>query len=262
MKHTQARKNIDKFYAKKLRCGSTALGNPSTSIVQIKGKKRPGCPFLAIDNGIAQVFSVTGKMHRPLEETLFWCTHWSHRKVDIHDHVFCSDMLWLKVRDIAPLEGWWKGILLYCTKQYFKQPCSTYKVCKMTREQRLARQKGTWPEDTYCIYRRATKVDFDGKLRKINGPVSFASIRTHIESDLVVSIEIATKPEFRRQGMAKAVLAYATRKILDSGRIPLYGTSPENFGSLATARSVGYRRYGKILGFRTRKVFSKQKKLL
>jgi hypothetical protein len=245
----QVRNAINDFYAKKLHCENAILGRRSTTIVQIKEKERIGHPFLAIDNGVAQVFSVTENMNKPLAESLFRCTHWSHHKVDIHDYVFFNDTLWPKLRKDAPLECWFKGILLYCTKKCFKQPCLSYKIAKMTQKQRCARQNGNWPKETYCICGQSTEPDFNDNLRKIKGPVSFASVRKHQESDFVVSVEVETMPEFRRKGMAKAVLAYATEKILNSGRIPLYGTSPENFGSLATARSIGYQKYGKILGF-------------
>ncbi len=59
--------------------------------------------------------------------------------------------------------------------------------------------------------------------------------------DMCVS---GTLPEHRREGFGRAVVAGATRAVLESGRVPVYVTSDQNMASINTARSVGYTQYG------------------
>jgi hypothetical protein len=53
-----------------------------------------------------------------------------------------------------------------------------------------------------------------------------------------------TIPAKRREGYGKTALSYATRAVLNTGRIPLYITSDRNPASIACARAVGYQPYG------------------
>ena len=54
----------------------------------------------------------------------------------------------------------------------------------------------------------------------------------------------------RRKGFAKAVVSATTNLILNSGRIPIYGTSDRNLASQHTAISVGYKEYAWSLSVR------------
>lgn len=248
--HREIRKVVETFYAKRLHCDPSVLHRRATTVTTIRQTDRPDQPFLALDNEIAQVFSVTEALRKTLEETLFWCTHWTREKVDLHDYVFFEETLWPRLRHSFPRHQWFKGLLLYCREDGFKPCSSRFRVTSMCAAERGQRSCWAAAENVYYVRVKSTEPDFHGKMRRIAGPVSFASIRPHGEDAQVVSMEISTRPEFRRQGMARAVLAHATRVVLDSGRIPLFGVSYDNVGSIITARSVGYRQYGKILGYR------------
>ncbi len=60
------------------------------------------------------------------------------------------------------------------------------------------------------------------------------------DSDLMWQVGIDTMPAYRRTGIAKALVARLTGRILEKGRIPYYATWISNIGSQRTALSVGY----------------------
>ncbi len=60
------------------------------------------------------------------------------------------------------------------------------------------------------------------------------------DSDLMWQVGIDTMPGYRRMGIAKALVARLTGRILERGRIPYYATWISNIGSQHTALSVGY----------------------
>ncbi|MDD5727668.1 MAG: GNAT family N-acetyltransferase [Victivallales bacterium] len=77
-----------------------------------------------------------------------------------------------------------------------------------------------------------------------NEPVSLCLVHeTHSENTIDDVGGIFTLEKYRGRGFAKAVLAAATARIIDLGRIPLYGTSISNIASQNTAKSVGYTDY-------------------
>ncbi|MHB0937222.1 MAG: GNAT family N-acetyltransferase [Armatimonadota bacterium] len=54
---------------------------------------------------------------------------------------------------------------------------------------------------------------------------------------------LETEIPYRRQGLARRLVSYLTRKILDGGHAPIYWTGPENKASQNLAMSLGYRQY-------------------
>lgn len=51
---------------------------------------------------------------------------------------------------------------------------------------------------------------------------------------------VSTEPEYRRQGLGKAVVAFVTACIIQSGRVATCTTEPENVAMRRTAESVGF----------------------
>ena len=64
--------------------------------------------------------------------------------------------------------------------------------------------------------------------------------RSHLMADRVADLGIETAPAYRERGYAKAVVSAAVHHITRVGGEALYGTSPDNAASVATARSVGF----------------------
>jgi GNAT superfamily N-acetyltransferase len=58
---------------------------------------------------------------------------------------------------------------------------------------------------------------------------------------------IRTRPEHKQRGHAKAVLAHASRALLERGILPCYNVRADNFASLRTAQAVGYREVFRVL---------------
>ena len=57
-------------------------------------------------------------------------------------------------------------------------------------------------------------------------------------------IAVNTRPQHRRQGWGRSVVAALSQHLLDSGRTPLYVVSEENAASIQLAESVGFRDTG------------------
>ncbi len=57
-------------------------------------------------------------------------------------------------------------------------------------------------------------------------------------------IAVNTRPQFRRQGWGRSVVAALSQYLLDSGRTPLYVVTEENAASIQLAESVGFRDSG------------------
>ncbi len=83
---------------------------------------------------------------------------------------------------------------------------------------------------------------FDGA-----SPVSLAGTWEvpHLQDQIAEMCVPGTIPSKRREGYGKSCLSFATRAVINSGRIPLYLTSDLNPASIATARAVGYQPYGR-----------------
>jgi hypothetical protein len=58
---------------------------------------------------------------------------------------------------------------------------------------------------------------------------------------------VCTDESYRRQGLARAVVASATRSILAAGRLPVYVTEESNLPSRGLAEAVGYTQVGRLL---------------
>lgn len=69
--------------------------------------------------------------------------------------------------------------------------------------------------------------------------------RSGIMEDQVVDIGVETAMPYRRRGFAKAVVGVVTAHMVRRGGEALYACSPRNFGSVATARSVGFEWYSR-----------------
>jgi len=54
---------------------------------------------------------------------------------------------------------------------------------------------------------------------------------------------VITHPEFRKQGLAKAVVAAACQEAIGMGKIPLYRCHITLFSSINTAKSIGFTQY-------------------
>ena len=57
-------------------------------------------------------------------------------------------------------------------------------------------------------------------------------------------IAVNTRPQYRRQGWGRSVVAALSQYLIDSGRTPLYVVSEENAASIQLAESVGFRDTG------------------
>ena len=67
--------------------------------------------------------------------------------------------------------------------------------------------------------------------------------RSHLMADRIADLGIETAPAHRRRGYAKTTVSAVTAHITDRGGEALYGTSPDNHASIATASSVGFVSY-------------------
>ena len=64
------------------------------------------------------------------------------------------------------------------------------------------------------------------------------------QSPTFAEIAVNTRPQFRRQGWGRSVVAALCQYVLESGRTPLYVVSEENAASIQLAESVGFRDTG------------------
>ncbi len=60
------------------------------------------------------------------------------------------------------------------------------------------------------------------------------------QSPHFAEIAVSTRPQFRRQGWGRSVVAALCQYVLDSGRAPLYVVSEENAASIQLAEGVGF----------------------
>jgi GNAT superfamily N-acetyltransferase len=71
--------------------------------------------------------------------------------------------------------------------------------------------------------------------------------RTGLMASEVADLGVETAPAYRRRGYAGACVAAITAHIASQGGEALYGCSPQNTASAATARSAGYVPYARTL---------------
>jgi GNAT superfamily N-acetyltransferase len=67
-----------------------------------------------------------------------------------------------------------------------------------------------------------------------------ASASINWQSPMFAEIGVSTRPQHRRQGWGRSVVAAMAQYLLDSGRTPLYVVSEENQPSIQLAESVGF----------------------
>jgi GNAT superfamily N-acetyltransferase len=60
------------------------------------------------------------------------------------------------------------------------------------------------------------------------------------QSPQFAEIAVNTRPQFRRQGWGRSVVAAMCAHLLESGRIPLYVVSEDNIASIQLAESLGF----------------------
>ena len=85
-------------------------------------------------------------------------------------------------------------------------------------------------------------------IRQRGAIASFAGIRHH--SPHVSEVGVRTDiPELREHGLARAVVARATRAILAADRVPLYRHHAHNRASRRLAEAVGYRVYADSVAY-------------
>jgi GNAT superfamily N-acetyltransferase len=60
-------------------------------------------------------------------------------------------------------------------------------------------------------------------------------------------IQIATRPDMRRKGLARKVSSTAIRRLLDDGVTPYYAHLSDNVASATLGRSLGFHPYGKAV---------------
>jgi GNAT superfamily N-acetyltransferase len=67
-----------------------------------------------------------------------------------------------------------------------------------------------------------------------------ASAALNWQSPTFAEIAVFTRPDQRRQGWGRSVVAAMVQELLDSGRVPLYVVAEENQPSIQLAESVGF----------------------
>src|SRR5690606_5763584 len=67
-----------------------------------------------------------------------------------------------------------------------------------------------------------------------------ASASLNWQSPRFGEIAVNTRPQFRRQGRGRSVVAALSGHLIDSGRVPLYVVAEENTASAGLAESVGF----------------------
>jgi len=73
--------------------------------------------------------------------------------------------------------------------------------------------------------------------------------RSGVMEDQVADLGVETAPAYRRRGCAKTVVSAVVKHITRKGGEAHYYCRPDNAGSIATARSVGFVRHGRSLVF-------------
>ncbi len=82
-------------------------------------------------------------------------------------------------------------------------------------------------------------------------PVSFAGTHPLGTTGLKVgNVMVATLEPYRRRGFAKAVVSATTARLIEQGKVAVYGTSDDNIASIRTALSVGYRPFCRVFEVR------------
>lgn len=67
-----------------------------------------------------------------------------------------------------------------------------------------------------------------------------ASASLNWQSPAFAEIAVNTRPQHRRQGWGRSVVAALSQELLDSGRTPLYVVAEDNAASIQLAESVGF----------------------
>ncbi len=67
-----------------------------------------------------------------------------------------------------------------------------------------------------------------------------ASAGLNWQSNYFGDIAVHTRPNHRRQGWGRSVVAAIVQELLDNGRLPLYHVSPNNLASIQLAEYIGF----------------------
>ncbi len=67
-----------------------------------------------------------------------------------------------------------------------------------------------------------------------------ASASLNWQSPYFAEIAVSTRPQYRRQGWGRSVVAALSGHLMEAGRVPLYVVSEENTASANLAESVGF----------------------
>lgn len=67
-----------------------------------------------------------------------------------------------------------------------------------------------------------------------------ASASLNWQSPNFAEIAVNTRPQYRRQGWGRSVVAAMSQRLLETGRTPLYAVSEDNSPSIQLAESVGF----------------------
>jgi len=225
------------YFAEELGCAPELLAVPGVHVVTSDNRERPvwcdfRVPFLALSRGGATVLSVSDEFAPGLTAVFGTISAGEalRRRGGPQPELFAA------VRELVkgkyPVANHLLGRALYCTQDRFL-PTSSTAVDMLLPEHR------EWEE---------FNEHFDGPVfvvRSGNGEVAaWAAIK--LKSDHVWEIAVTTVERYRRRGLAQRVVSAATSHILEAGRTPLYVHEEENLASGRTARSLGYRSFGKV----------------
>ncbi len=145
----------------------------------------------------------------------------------------------------------YSGVKLYCDRSAYL-PIADDNVRKITRVN--AGEAMTWLLDEGI----PTDVDYllgdDAAFAYYvdDRPVAFAG--THPVGDMsarIGNVMVGTHRDHRARGYGKAVVSATTGRLLDQGRVAVYGTSEDNVASQKTALSVGYQVFSHVFEVRS-----------
>jgi len=149
-------------------------------------------------------------------------------------HPLLSETWLAQAQSITDGQEWVQCELFYYPTQNPPLPMSQYTVERLRPgEPEADRLLRNFDGGVYVIS------DANGKL------ASHAAVK---KKGLLREIAVGTQPEYRQQGMGRAVVAYAVQEILAQGYVPTYWPdSLHNKASYALAYSVGFVKIAEML---------------
>lgn len=218
--------SINAYWARFLDCSVADLHGGGNKIIY--SNSSPG--LFSLNIGISRVFSVKPEV-----------------KVPEHAAVLSREEIYQAIAPLGAVEEIYEsGIVMYCPCENFRPAdeldCETipYGLAD-ERYGAFAAQVG-WKDDYRSFTGPASNVFGifrDGKL------VSAVTIK--IWDDIIGAVRVATLPNYRGRGYARAVVSAATRWILYyTSLIPQYDTEIHNIASQKLGLSIGFQPYGMI----------------